>query len=106
MSWAADYPAASDFIDLKLGCTSGLNNEAEFCDPSVQPLIKRAGRLEGSDLHAADRLWARIDHKIVDQAPWVPEVTRTWLNFVSNRVGNVQFHPVWGLLVDQLWVRH
>jgi hypothetical protein len=25
--------------------------------------------------------------------------------FVSKRVGNYQFHPQWGLLLDQLWVK-
>jgi hypothetical protein len=25
--------------------------------------------------------------------------------FVSRRVGNYQYNPQWGILVDQLWVR-
>ena len=25
--------------------------------------------------------------------------------FVSSRTGNVEIHPQWGLLLDQLWVR-
>ena len=27
------------------------------------------------------------------------------LVFVSERVGNFQFHPIWFTLLDQLWVR-
>ena len=27
------------------------------------------------------------------------------IDFVSKRVGNLQFHPVWLVLFDQLWVR-
>jgi hypothetical protein len=32
-------------------------------------------------------------------------VTPNATDFVSKRVGNYQFHPLWGLLIDQLWVR-
>jgi hypothetical protein len=27
------------------------------------------------------------------------------VDFISARVGNYQFHPQWGLLLDQLWVK-
>jgi len=32
-------------------------------------------------------------------------VTPSTTDLISRRVGNYQFHPLWGLLVDQLWVR-
>jgi hypothetical protein len=35
----------------------------------------------------------------------VPFVARNHVAFVSPRVGNYQFHPQWGTLLDQLWVR-
>jgi len=50
-------------------------------------------------------LWADIDWEIVDQAPWVPLYNRRALVVLSVRVGNYQFHPLWELLIDQLWVR-
>ena len=53
---------------------------------------------------AASALWARIDHELVDQAPWVPLYNPRELVVLSARVGNYQFDPNWNLLVDQLWV--
>jgi hypothetical protein len=50
-------------------------------------------------------LWARIERELVDRAVWLPMVTHRTTDLVSRRIGNDQFHPLWGLLVDQLWVR-
>jgi len=27
------------------------------------------------------------------------------ITFVSKRVGNFEYHPEWGVLLDQLWVK-
>jgi hypothetical protein len=32
-------------------------------------------------------------------------VNRRSVTLVSKRVGNYQHHPMWGTLLDQLWVR-
>jgi ABC-type transport system substrate-binding protein len=72
-----------------------------------------AGRHRSEGAHGtahrrADRgreLWAQNDRRIVDQAPWVPLYNTRSADFVSERVGNYQHHPQWGVLVDQLWVR-
>jgi YVTN family beta-propeller protein len=106
-----DYPAPSNIIQTWLSCDSfkpesDLNsNRAGFCDPTVDAGIERALTLESSDPRAANRLWARIDRKIVDQAPWLPTVNLNTVDFLSARVGNYQFHPQWGMLLDQLWVK-
>ena len=50
-------------------------------------------------------LWAEVDRKLTDEAAWIPYLTPRQLVFTSTRVGNVQYHPSWGLLLDQLWVR-
>jgi len=49
-------------------------------------------------------LWANIDREITAQAPWVPLYNPRALVVLSARVGNYQFHPLFGLLIDQLWV--
>jgi YVTN family beta-propeller protein len=108
--WGADYPTASDFIELKLSCReyrpeSDFNNNIGFCDPAVDRKIDRAIALQVSRPAEANALWAKIDHELVDRAVWLPTVTPKTSDFVSKRVGNYQFHPLWGLLVDQLWVR-
>jgi hypothetical protein len=58
---------------------------------------------EARDPEVANALWT--DRRIVDQAPIVPISNPHNPSFVSKRVGNFQFHPVWGPLLDQIWVR-
>jgi YVTN family beta-propeller protein len=106
-----DYPAASNIIDTWLSCNgyqprSNLNNNrAAFCDTDVEAGMRRAFRLRPADPEAANRQWARVDKAIVERAPWLPTINPKTVDFVSQRVGNYQFHPQWGLLLDQLWVR-
>ncbi len=107
----ADYPAAGDIIKTWLSCGSyrpdsdANNNRAAFCDPKTEAAIGRALSLEASDPPAANRAWALVDQKITDQAPWLPTVNLQEMDYVSQRVGNYEFHPQWGLLLDQLWVK-
>jgi len=110
-AWAADYPAASAFINVLLTCksfrpgTGAQVNIAEFCDRDIDAKIKRALALQANDPAAAGPLWAEIDRSIVDKAPWVPTHTSKGLSFVSRRIGNYQYNPEWGVLLDQFWVR-
>ncbi|MBD0328918.1 MAG: hypothetical protein ICV64_02290 [Thermoleophilia bacterium] len=46
-----------------------------------------------------------MDRALVDRAPVVPVSSVRNRVFVSERVGNVQAHPLWGTLLDQLWVK-
>jgi ABC-type transport system substrate-binding protein/DNA-binding SARP family transcriptional activator/DNA-binding beta-propeller fold protein YncE len=111
-SWYQDYPAPSDFIAPLLTCRSflpdspwGNLNAAESCDRQIDAQVNRALTLQTRLPNAAGGLWARIDHELVDQAPWVPLYNPRALVLLSARVGNYQFHPYWTLLIDQLWVR-
>jgi YVTN family beta-propeller protein len=79
-------------------------NPAEFCDPKIDEEIERAQQVQLSDPAAAGPLWAEIDRAVVDQAPWVAVATPGWIDVVSERLGNYQAHPVWGMLLDQVWV--
>jgi len=80
-------------------------NYSHFCDPNIDARIGRALALQTTDPNRANQLWAQIDRAIVDQAPVVPLITHRQMEFVSNRVGNYQYNPQWGILLDQLWVR-
>ena len=110
LSWGADYLAPWDFFFL-LSCRTfvrgtGQNpNFAEFCDRRIDRQMTRARSLEASDPALASSLWSRIDHEIVDEAPVVPLVNPKQGSFLSRRVGNYQYSPQWGVLLDQLWVR-
>jgi YVTN family beta-propeller protein len=103
-SWFADYPAASNYVDTFFSCRAP-SNWSEFCDHGIESEIQRARKLQSGDPYLANRLWARIDREIVDEAPVVPLFTLKRIDIVSRRVGNYQFHPQWGVLVGQLWVR-
>jgi peptide/nickel transport system substrate-binding protein len=107
----ADYPAPSNFIEPHFTCDAFLRNDLGnqnyqgFCDQRIDFLIAEAGDLQVSDPAAARELWARIDAAIVDHAPWVPLLNQRSVEFLSARVGNYQYHPIWGVLIDQVWVR-
>jgi peptide/nickel transport system substrate-binding protein len=83
----------------------GPANVARFCDPALDASMRRAATLQPTEPQAAGALWARVDRRLTDLAPWVPLTSDIDLDFVSGRVGNYQYNPEWGVLFDQLWVR-
>ncbi len=103
-SWFADYPAASNYFGTFFSCRAP-SNWSEFCDHGIDTEIQRALKLQTTDPYLANQLWAHIDREIVDKAPVVPLFTLKQVDIVSRRVGNYQFHPQWGVLLGQLWVR-
>jgi YVTN family beta-propeller protein len=107
IAWVPDYPSAAGVIPPLFSCRSVAagTNPSRFCARGVDRMINRALNLQATDQRAANELWGRVDRMIVDQAPLVPMVTLQDAYLVSARVGNYQRHPLWGLLLDQLWVR-
>jgi peptide/nickel transport system substrate-binding protein len=105
--WSADFGAASDFAVPYL-CrtfnprTRNNANDGQFCNPGIDALNDRALAAHGAD---ADRLWHALYRRLDDAAPAIPLVNRRSVSLVSKRVGNFQHHPLWGTLLDQLWVR-
>ena len=45
------------------------------------------------------------DGQATNLAIWLPTVTPDETDLISHRTGNYQYNPVWGALIDQLWVR-
>jgi hypothetical protein len=43
--------------------------------------------------------------QITDAAPWATYATERDVDLVSKRLHNYEFNPVWGILVDQAWLR-
>jgi len=80
-------------------------NPSFFCDRTVDAEIARAQKIQITNPYAAVGRWARIENQLVDLAPWVPLITPWSGDLVSQRVGNYQYNPTWGILLDQLWVR-
>jgi peptide/nickel transport system substrate-binding protein len=111
--WSPDYNAASDFLNVSVGC-SGFHadsdsspNLSEFCDPSIQKMTAHALQVQTTNLAAADPLWTAIDRATTNQAPEVPLFVANKLDLVSSRVGNYQFSPAVNgrFLIDQAWVK-
>ena len=102
--WVTDYPSPATIIQPLLGCGEEANF-SKLCDRTIQADIRRAARLQSTNPGEAARRWARVDHALTDLAPWLPLRNVAAIAFVSDRVGNVQYNPQWGVLLDQLWVQ-
>ena len=109
--WAADYPAPSNFTEALLSCaafapaTPDNMNGSQFCSPAIDRMMRAAASAQASDAGRADRLWARVDRALVDAAPWLPLYNRSIVALTGERVGGYRYHPMRGILLDQLWVR-
>jgi len=107
--WSADYPSSNDFIG-KLTCAysiprSSTVDSSDFCDPAFDHGVAVAAALQTTNPPRAARLWSRLDHEVTDRAILLPTVTLNTTDLLSKRVRNYHYNPVWGALVDQLWVR-
>lgn len=102
--WFPDYPAPSAYLQPLVGCR-GTYNLGRFCDPAVEALIQAALALQPTQPAAAGRLWQQVDRAVVDRAALLPMTTGVRTDVTSQRVGNYQAQPVFGVLVDQLWVQ-
>ena len=58
-----------------------------------------------TDPRAAALAGEEIDREVADRVLWVPIVNVRMVDFVSSRVRNDQFHPYWGFLASQAWLR-
>src|SRR5256886_3479624 len=92
--WYQDYPAASDFLYILLGCESfhpgsdSSINIAAFCNKKINADMHQALKIAVTNEDAANVLWAKIDHEVTDQAPIAPLFNPKHIDFVSKRVGN------------------
>lgn len=96
--------SAYGFFATWLTCR-GANAHGWFCDPRIDRDIRRASAMEATRPRRAARLWAHVDHELVDRAALVPLYNLRQTDFVSRRVHNFQHHPYLGALVDQILIR-
>jgi YVTN family beta-propeller protein len=105
------YLSASQMIEVPFACRSftpdstGNANLSEFCDPRLDAQITDALTAESNNLPGAAGLWGQADRTVTDEAPVVPLVTPSNIDFVSARVGNYQYSFQQAMFWDQLWVR-
>jgi len=111
IGWFADFPAASNFVDQLFSCKSFIPaspanfNYSGFCSRRVDAAIGAAKQAQLRDPGSGGELWGAADRTLMDAAPAVPFANLRAVAVVSERVGNYQNHPLWGTLIDQLWVR-
>jgi ABC-type transport system substrate-binding protein/DNA-binding SARP family transcriptional activator len=110
--WARDYSSAADFFLPTVSCSALTTtnywagaNWSRFCDPAIDRLIHRALNFQSNDPERADAAWAAVDRAVAAAAPIVPYANEISETLVSRRIGNYQYSPQWGPLLDQLWVR-
>ena len=101
---ALGIPPSFSCAALTRGSPANLN-PSQFCDRETDRLMAAAGRVQAIDPSAADALWARAERRIVDLAPAVAAYNLISADLVSERVGNYQYSPAYGVLLDQFWVR-
>jgi peptide/nickel transport system substrate-binding protein len=108
--WYQDYPAASDFLNVLLGCSNfhkgstASPNISGYCNKSIQSQMDSALTKGITDASAANDQWAQIDHAVTDQAPWISLFNPKQIDFHSKRVHGYMWSPQWYSLLDQCWV--
>jgi peptide/nickel transport system substrate-binding protein len=109
--WYQDYPAASDFLNVLLGCGTfhpGSDNSPNipgFCDKEIQAKIDQALALGVTDSVAANKLWAKIDKIMTDHAPLAVLFTPKYIDFLSKRVGNYIFNAQYYWEQSASWIQ-
>jgi peptide/nickel transport system substrate-binding protein len=110
--YGADYVAPSDFFGPTVTCTAaklGLQqvvaNIGRFCDPRLDARIGKALAEQAQQAGVATSDWTAIDRTVANEAAVVPIANLVEPDFVARRVGNYEYNPEWGVLIDQLWVR-
>ena len=98
-AFTADFPTPSNFAQF-FGCEPAY--ASHFCGRRITAQIDAALATRGAE---ADALWRRVYGSIDRAVPAVPLLNRRTLTLVSRRVGNYAEHPLWGPLLDQIWVR-
>jgi DNA-binding SARP family transcriptional activator/ABC-type transport system substrate-binding protein len=104
VTFGPDYPSASEIYSLFIAC-HGAITDGTFCDPQLDRSANRAEALRQTNPRKSALLWAKLDRTLVDRAIWVPLTTQRILDFVSSRLRDYQFSPVYHFLPAQASVR-
>ena len=110
MNYGADYVASSDFFGSIVTCNAAdlgpaAANYGQFCNPRLDALINNALAEQSQQPGLSTNDWTAIDRTVANDAAVVPIANLLEPDFVARRVGNFEYNPQWGVLMDQLWVR-
>ncbi|MDQ3992456.1 MAG: ABC transporter substrate-binding protein, partial [Actinomycetota bacterium] len=98
--WTIDYPAPASFMDV-VSCEFNRYS----CDRRIDARIRAARARQAREPQQGNQAWELLDREIVERALVVPVANPKAIDFVSERLENYQRHPVFGLLLSQVWVR-
>jgi peptide/nickel transport system substrate-binding protein len=102
--WGADWPSPSAFFDPLLGCRMPYNLGG-YCSRKLDAAVKRAEQLDLTNPSQSQLLWRTLDRQTTNQAPWITLNNGRQTDLTSQRVGNYQYNPHYGPLIDQMWVK-
>jgi peptide/nickel transport system substrate-binding protein len=109
-AWYQDYPAASDFLNVLLGCgtihpnSDASPNIAAYCDQATQSKINQAEAMGATNPSGAAALWTQVDHADTNAAPWVDMFNPKQIDVLSHNVHGYSWSPQWYILIDRLWL--
>jgi YVTN family beta-propeller protein len=99
--WAADSAGPLNFLTPLISC-DGDFNLSRYCDRGLDSAIRDTAAAHGPEALAR---WERVAALIASKSPLVPLANQTSTSITAPRVGNFQYHPIWGPLLEQMWVR-
>ncbi len=92
LGWEADFPDASNFLDVLFHSRQvGANNHTEYRNPAVDALLEAAAR----ELSASARIQFlyRAEQAIIEDAPWIFLFHPSTFVLVQSRVAGFRLHP-------------
>jgi peptide/nickel transport system substrate-binding protein len=96
-SWLEDYPDPSDFVDVNFATASisdeNSNNNCFYSNPTLDRMMTEA-RYQTDDARRADEYRA-IERLLYDEAPWIWEYHRHFIEVTQPYVRGYAPHPVW-----------
>lgn len=106
--WFQDFPDPSDFVDPILSCaaanvTANGGDVAFFCEKNVDSIADKA-RGETNTTQRL-KLYQQVQDMVVTQGfPWVPMYSTIETSISGTRVHDYAIHPVWPLMLTNIWV--
>ena len=106
--WIQDFPDPSDFVDPILTCaaadvTANGGDVAFYCNKQLDQLSDQAR----GDTNTSERLklYQQVQDIVAKQDfPWVPMYSTLQTGVSSTRVHDYALHPVWPLVVTNIWL--
>jgi peptide/nickel transport system substrate-binding protein len=110
--WSSDFPSENGFLLPLVRCSAWVEASPQatfdpsgYCDRRVDRLLAQAAAAAATDPVAAPMLWRKAERLVLADAPFVPTTNPDNVALVGKRVGNYEYNPQYGVLLDQLWVR-